>query len=515
MDGYYHSIIPHSDRIRSNDDAIPQSIYLSIEAEDIGFFSNYVAMITWDVNQTDYDSYGYGIIGFETPTTGNNAILTNHSTTFLGGGRGKYSDASGNQDITFKIAADVDFNQRTVTLTSTDTSTDICDISTCVETERSDLNFSGNLMYEAGKNALNFTTITTNGNTNSAKLTGTANARFYGADADELGGTFNLKNSDTAYVGGFGALRDYIPSIDKPTSFNDNGLKSFVDPARNGTTNNVLEIVNAVEITRQVSDKSMIVNNNINNAMAAFSYEDDGSFEGHGNGLILYFTDKRYRTAYGYYDTLGWVFDTAPDAISNGSTDTPNEFGLLTNQNKIYGGSDFPMEHMALIEWELREETYDSSAYAVVGFETAGTDIPTTGTAVSFTGYGKGDYYTANKKEHLFFDVTINVNFEQHQVSLTTEDICRYPDSVHSCNQFELWRPHLGFTAQTLNYTANTNNITGAIQTDGDTENAKLTGTANARFYGIGDDATKELGGTFSLSNDDAGYVGFFGAKKQ
>ncbi|MCH9843969.1 MAG: transferrin-binding protein-like solute binding protein, partial [Alphaproteobacteria bacterium] len=59
-----------------------------------------------------------------------------------------------------------------------------------------------------------------------------------------------------------------------------------------------------------------------------------------------------------------------------------------------------------------------------------------------------------------------------------------------------------------------TNAITGAIETAGDADNTKLTGTVDARFYGTGSNAAEELGGTFSLSNADSGYIGWFGAKK-
>ena len=143
-----------------------------------------------------------------------------------------------------------------------------------------------------------------------------------------------------------------------------------------------------------------------------------------------------------------------------------------------------------------------------LGTGDASLAIPTTGTSVSFTGSGNGVFYASSynttfqeidvSNTSVNFTVSATVDFTTQNVSLTSD---------HNGTD----KDYLNITAPNLSYTAGTNNITGTITSAGDMDNAVMTGTANARFYGP---AAAELGGTFTMQNDDTVYIGWFGVDK-
>ncbi|MCH9844659.1 MAG: transferrin-binding protein-like solute binding protein [Alphaproteobacteria bacterium] len=497
------------DYIRDNtpdagDADTPNAFHLRRNSYYFGFVPAYMALVDWRLNETAYDAYGFAITGFETnniPTSGTHVIFT-------GKGQGHYYySASANTNIYFNVTANANFATRKVGLSSTNTCSS-ANSYYCAQAsyQLHHLNFTGNLSYAAGTNNISGN-IETAGDADNAKLSGTADARFYGTNAQELGGTFSLSNANAGYISWFGAEKNYaissatlttdavIGGDTVPTSFNANSLTSFNDEARKsngaGTTGNVLKAT-AVQITRNTNDKT-IIHDKITGAVAEFDYDADGAF----NGLRFYFADKKYRTTNGR-GSQDRISDSSPDA---GDADAPVYFRL----NKAAFG--FTVNYMGLFSWGLDELSYDAIGYALAGFETS--NIPTTGTNVSFTGKGAGYYYFATDNDNVYFDVTANVNFGARNVVLSSTNTFSDSDDHQEIYQ----RNHLNFTG-TLNYTAGTNNISGAIATAGDATNIKLTGTADARFYGTGSNEASELGGTFSLTNDDAGYVGWFGVEK-
>ncbi len=186
-----------------------------------GFQADYMLGLRWKVLDNDnaasttdidydYDNYGFGVTGFETAST---ALIPSGVTIFKGEGWGRYSDSIGTFGTSFDITATVDFGARNVALATTDTCS-----GECINTERDDLNFTGNLSYNTGTNAITGA-VTTAGlvdtqtpANNIASLSGTAQAKFYGANAEEFGGTFNFGTTDSTigYVGLFGTERGYV-----------------------------------------------------------------------------------------------------------------------------------------------------------------------------------------------------------------------------------------------------------------------------------------------------------------
>lgn len=134
------------------------------------------------------------------PTTGS-AIPTSGTAIFTGKLGGIYVDAAGNDFVTASaLTVNADFAARTLGVSSTGT-VKSPDLSTT--SAASNLNLSGTLAYAAGTNS--FAGTLTNGST----LSGTSTGRFYGPNAEELGGVFILKAGSgvETYGGAYGAKR--------------------------------------------------------------------------------------------------------------------------------------------------------------------------------------------------------------------------------------------------------------------------------------------------------------------
>ncbi|MCH9844142.1 MAG: transferrin-binding protein-like solute binding protein, partial [Alphaproteobacteria bacterium] len=510
------------DNIASTDGNSPQILGLDRDRGLLEFTSDYMAVLYWSLEDTTGEAlqeeesgfYGYGITGFE--TKGSDIFSDSLTAAFYGRGRGQYRDATTpfSEQHVFSLTANVNFAKRIVALRGENTCRNSFTPGNCDIRQTPHLNFSGDLSYVADTNIITGT-LTTTGDNDNEKLSGMADARFYGTNDDvstELGGTFSMTNADASYIGFFGLRREYIASLDKPKSLNENGLTGFNDPNRNGTTNNVLPMANSVVIIKN-SDYTTEINK-ITGAMAEFDYAADGKF--YKYGIKLYFDDKRYSLVYAivHSDSLYTTHNEA------GSADSP-AYIYITKEKTSFGDYDSrpayyrPAYYMAMVRWLFYQSVdYEGYGYSMAGWESNGTDIPITGTDVSFTGKGEGSYYGTSDgiNRYLYtaeFDVVATVNFEDAQVGITTSNTCTRSNCYDSQK-----RDYLNFTG-TLNYTKGVNAITGAITTAGDADNPQMTGTADARFYGTGDDVATELGGTFNFTSDDAGYVGHFGALKR
>ncbi len=499
----------YDDSPDSGDADTPQHFALYSNNGSFDFTPNYLALVFWRVTENDYQTIGYAMTGFETDGS---SIPADADFTFTGKGQGQYYSVAIAYYLNFDVTANVDVSQKNVVLTATNT----CrsgSVSNCAQAsyQAADLDWTGTLNYTAGENAITGNIATTGGDSY-AQLTGTADARFYGRGdnvATELGGTFIMQNDDARYVGYFGATKPYTISsatplattITTPTEFNSNSLTGFNDANRNGKINNALKIDNAVQITRNYTDKA-ITSNEITGAVVEFSYDANGDFT--DDGVSFYFADKKYSATDADEVYSNHITDKSPDA---GSDDIPASFGLYSHMPSL----DFTTHYMALVFWHVNESDYSTKGVAVAGFETDGGDIPTSETA-TFKGRGFAQYYSTTIYDYFYFDVTAEVNFSTPEVTLESTNTC-ISMKADDCAQAHYQTPDLDWMG-TLNYTAGDNAITGNIATTGGDSYAELTGTADARFYGTGDNAAIELGGTFSMSNDDASYVGYFGAKK-
>ncbi|MCH9853754.1 MAG: transferrin-binding protein-like solute binding protein [Alphaproteobacteria bacterium] len=489
-----------------------------------GYSSKHIAYIDWNISKSgtdltatntnlidaDYDIAGMMMAGVE---TADGAIIDAGKTIFTGKGRGYVRFNDENQTlkgVTFTINANIDFSKKEVTFAST--ASKLC----------SDATFSS---CTAGSSPYNFQTVKpilysvnnisgaiTNSDGDTDGLTGMADARFYGTGDDastEFAGSFAM--SDTAnnhYYGVFGSeigdnyiISDEIQTgttVTKPAE-NDKTLTGFNDTMANraNKTDITLPVASIVQITS--NDDDMIINEKISGGVTLFDYDNDGDFA--GAGLTLYFDDKKYEVTAG----TGGADSIASSSVEvNGVADT----SVILNLDRDAFGFT-AANYMAVIDWNVAGSDYDSYGFGMTGFETAGADIPKVSNA-HFAGEGHGRY-EVNDDNYFstFFNITANVDFFNRKVMLESSDTCSAPlDANKLCANLEKY--YLNFTG-TLNYDSADNNLTGAVTTTGDTDNAQLSGTADARFYGP---AAEELGGTFSMSNHDAGYVGYFGVKK-
>ncbi len=490
----------------------PDYIILDNRSTNFGFAPNYMAYVYWRVTEpNDYETRGFGIVGFETATISNTDTIGNTAISFTGRGEGSARKNGSNTSdfVRLTVTANVNFTNRYVSLSTDNDGTD-----------NDDLNFKGNVTYGMGENniSMNIKTQGNDGNfatsdSDGSELTGIADARFYGPDAEEFGGTFSLTSDDAGYAGyagWFGAKPPYnlvwTTYANTPTTFNTHDLTSFNDTNRNGKTGNAFEIHSVAQATKQLEVNGAITTTKIIGAVVEFDYANDnsGNFSASNSSdssLIFYLDDKKYSTNMNEpYEFK--IYSDSNDA--NGNHHAPDHLQLV-RESQYFG---FTPTYMAYVYWRVIDaNNYDTRAYGITGFETTGTNIPKTGTA-SFTGRGRGYVYKVSNNDgsSIRFDVTTNVNFSTRNVSIESE----HDDTDND---------YLDFKGD-LNYVANSNIIAGSIKTKGndgnftpsDADGSALTGTADARFYGPN---TEELGGTFSLTSETTTYIGSFGAQKQ
>ena len=176
--------------------------------------SNYMAYISWsadnlfnseitDDDQTLYDIDGAMIAGVETTDFLN---ISADGVMFTGKGYGTYGNVGDTPvdgyGTVFDVVATVNFGaNKSVVIESSNTA---CAISNCTDSNLSELDFiTGPIIYTANNIS---GAIALKGD---SEFKGNLDARFYGADAWEFGGTFALANASDKgyYFGAFGAER--------------------------------------------------------------------------------------------------------------------------------------------------------------------------------------------------------------------------------------------------------------------------------------------------------------------
>ncbi len=543
----------------------PDYLGFDNNADSFGFYPNHMALIYWKLeDNVAYEAYGFGIAGFE--TTGSAIPSTEANVKFVGKGGGHHYAGEFTENISFDVILDIDFtaSNKQITFSTINSCASDCETGD----DRAYLDFTNQkLSYAAQTNAITGT-VRTGSVTNTftpapvdgvyqspitidlyPSLAGTANARFYGPEGEEIGGTFSVGTNYTdqivyvwdatakggagdwvetiestflntatrrSYFGWFGAKS--LASIDKPNQaeLNANNLRDFNDYNRELTTN-VLPVANAVEMF-QSSDRSISTLDRVGVAVE-FTYgtPDDDVEDGYvqpvnnyidfedGESLNLYFNHKTYKATNADGST-DFIHD---DDVGSGSAATPDYFGL-TKEETYFG---FAPDYMALVYWKLYENVaYESYGYGIAGFKTKHTDMPitTNGFGLRFEGKGDGHHYFETISENIYFDIVIYANFTAHRVKFTTENSC-----ANDCEVGDD-RNYLKFN-KTLDYQAGINAVKGDIETfgggDGNNTNwSQLSGTLNASFYGPNAD---EIGGTFAVSNSsNRSYVGWFGANR-
>lgn len=147
----------------------------------------------------------FGAISVGAPTAGS-AIPTTGGATFTGRTLGTYVDAEGGGYLTTSaLAVTADFMNRSLEFKSFNTETlDSLEYPVA----EPGLDMTGTLTYSPGVNA--FTgTLTAAGSASVSPMTGTSQGRFYGPNAEELGGVFAVKAAEgvEGYAGAYGAAR--------------------------------------------------------------------------------------------------------------------------------------------------------------------------------------------------------------------------------------------------------------------------------------------------------------------
>jgi hypothetical protein len=147
-------------------------------------------------------------VGSPTAVTG---IPSTGSANFSGNASGFYLDSTG-RDIYFTTAnmtATTNFATRTISFSTSSTaiSTNLTNFVAPSTYGIGNLNMTGTLNYAAGTNSISGAVTASGASPNS--LSGTANAKFFGPTANEIGGTYGLSNAGTSerLVGGFGGKR--------------------------------------------------------------------------------------------------------------------------------------------------------------------------------------------------------------------------------------------------------------------------------------------------------------------
>ena len=494
-----------------------------------------------DTTPTATEINGIMLVGFETQDT--DLPNVTDDITFTGEGAGVYSvfgadSLATNYNTSFTATATVDFTNRTAIFSTSNTA---CSDENCT-LPNANLNLStGNLSFTDNHISTDIL---------AGSLSGKLDARFYGADAWEFGGTFALSNdSDSIYYGAFGGIRTgikydriFISHIDEAipvtheqiisnyasidVAFNDSHINpatitmnalavygdSRTDYARTANIDNLAkgDITPSNSITHLAGAAASITFMTVIDAVTL--YLDDGAiYTATGSG--------------GPNDFLSVDIDKG----GNGAPDTATTATL----NLHRGSSDitifgYTSIHIAYIDWNISksgtdltatnknliDSNYDIAGMMVTGVETADSNIPTTGT-VTFNGAGRGyvDFSDDTlSRKGVTFTMTAIADFDNTEVTLTSTDSMECDtDFTSSCSSQSKYNFQ---TANPINYTDPTdstikNNISGAI-TNSDADGYK--GMADARFYGRGARDGGEIAGSFATHDKENNhYYGIFG----
>ena len=495
-----------------------KNIYLNqnFNGPNAYFNANYMVNISWDIGEelsdtatTDIASgdSGYMVAGFE---TAGGAITGSGTVTFNGIGRGGYVTTSDIRYPNFNVTANVDFSARTVALETTDTQyydygdcTNVCYPDVVV---RDDLNFTSTLSYAATTNNISGT-VAADG------MSGTADARFYGAAAEEFGGTFYMNAGDSKYYYGyFGATTGTLMSSGgQPTPAPTPGF-SLSDASTDADITDTYSGYTFESIGVQA--KNSVTGLNFNDVDASFglTFDDEGNMsaasfiltDGIYTADITTYTDNITTSDTRIYGTL------AIDSTHQG--ENSNFWVSRSFNDSLDEADDFVSEYMVSVIWD---SATDNKGYLVAGFET--DNIPTTIGTVIFDGNGEGVYKGTTDTYGVDFDVAAAVDFSARTLALATNNThyTAYDSNTNTSETVLL--NELNISNATLSYASNTNSISNpnfAAITANSVQLIASAGDINARFYGTNDNSAEEIGGTFNFSNGDNSnyYYGFFGA---
>ncbi|MCH9844622.1 MAG: transferrin-binding protein-like solute binding protein [Alphaproteobacteria bacterium] len=510
------------------------------------FASNYMAYISWGkdesfsnsasgTNQTITDIDGIMIAGIET------ADLTSLSTDgviFTGKGSGNYGTATESYATVFDVTATVNFDASNVTIASSNTQkTDNTDVSSTLDFSTAAISYTGNSISDTAT---------------AGALSGTLDARLYGARAWEFGGTFALAdtNATSYYYGAFGAERDGILIKKSELDIAEIATAVSVDPASlpmgNPTPANYDSIVDAIIPNQGVNGPTKVFNlsaltvskvdtadrtrapnrawstadkdnrniklSRVDGAVASLTLNGNGAFSAltvYANSGDTYSIDATGKTLASIHlenditTDLGFMTDTQTMLASRDGSDTN---GALFNHWS---------DNMINISWTIDEslvatgnkaEIQQRHGVMIAGVEAEAGNIPTS-TSIDFTGRGFGYYQNVitDQAYETRFSVTATVDFSEKTVLAKAHSASRCTSAAGriGCSSNNSYN----FNADKVTYTGTDINISTPVTTMGG-----LTGTLDARFYGY---TGNEFGGTFAASDSESYYYGSFGARRK
>ena len=162
---------------------------------------NYQTFGVWE-RSTSTTSFDAGAFSFGSLTPAS-AIPTTGTATFNGLANGFFVDNTSTAFFTTaNMTANVDWVARSIGFSTSNTRQVSLTAPSSAGVLNTGLNFTGTLTYLAGTNAFSGPV-----NTTGSTMTGTATGRFYGPNADEMGGAFSLGGSAGTMMGGFGGKR--------------------------------------------------------------------------------------------------------------------------------------------------------------------------------------------------------------------------------------------------------------------------------------------------------------------
>jgi hypothetical protein len=414
-------------------------------------------------------SMGAASVGAITPGT---SVPQTGAANFYGLMSGIYNDAGGQDHV---VLADMRLNVNFAAHSAAFTTSGTIDRT---GVRYSDLDITGTFVSLPNHPAL-FGTL------NTARLTGTSSAQFYGPAAEEVGGVFTLTpKSGTGLerlAGAFGGKRATPP----PANFTS--WATALQPGYVVTISGKSQEINVTGGATGVTAATMteVTDTTVNETISPSAMLTGLHFGARGRTI-------GFNTNNG--DFIGTLAD--PRVIGAVSRD-------LDRVAIAFDPEEIGWNYQTFGLWQTTDSaTTGGGGVVSIGAATPGGAIPTAG-AATFKGYAGGLYVDTTGTDHMVSGlVTVAADFGARRASFS------------STNMVDIFEG-TAFTGTDLSgvltYAAGQNALTGTLTT----ANGRLSGTANAQFFGP---IAQEIGGLFALSPAAATsierLIGGFGAKR-